>query len=121
MSPIDFQVVMGEPQVFNDDGLSPKVCNCEVCLLHVLAVSEYDLNLLCDESILIQSSIDIMGWDWVWQRVGFQLVLLDEGAVDKHSCCARVEEGRDGDGLQGGGGSELHGHVEGVGKLRQDV
>ncbi len=57
---------MGKPRVPNDDGLLPKVCNCKVCLLHVLAISEYDLDLLCDGSILIQSSIDIMDWDWVW-------------------------------------------------------
>src|SRR5258708_39366137 len=66
VSPVDLQVVMGKPQVSNDDGLSPKVCNHEVCLLHVLAILEYDLNLLHNGSILIQSSIDVVDWDWVW-------------------------------------------------------
>src|SRR6266436_3430078 len=37
VSPVNLQVVMGKPQVSNDDGLSPKVCNHKVCLLHVLA------------------------------------------------------------------------------------
>src|SRR6266436_1881541 len=65
-SPVDLQVVVGKPQVSDDDGLLPEICNCEVHLLCVLAVSEYDLNLLCDGSILIQSPIDIVDWDWVW-------------------------------------------------------
>ncbi len=50
----------------DDDGLPPKVCNCEMHLLHVLAILEYDLDLLHDGSILIQSSINVMDWDWVW-------------------------------------------------------
>ena len=49
----------------NDDGLLPKVCDCEVHLLHVLAISEYDLDLFHDGSILIQNSIGVMDWDWV--------------------------------------------------------
>src|SRR5260221_4501466 len=43
VSPVDLWIVMGKPQVSNDDGLSPKVCNHKACLLHVLAISEYDL------------------------------------------------------------------------------
>src|SRR5260221_5051565 len=65
-SPVNLQVVMGKPQVSNDDGLLPEVCNCEACLLHVLAISECDLDLLCNGSILVQSSINIVDWDWVW-------------------------------------------------------
>ncbi len=57
---------MGKPQVSNDDSLSPKVCNHKACLLCVLAISEYDLNLLHDGSVLVQSSINIVDWDWVW-------------------------------------------------------
>ena len=48
-------------------------------------------------------------------------MLLDEGMVDKHSSCAGVEKGGHVDGLQGGGGSELHGHVESMGRLRQNI
>src|SRR5258708_38610237 len=53
----------------NDDSLSCEVHNHEPCFLHVLAILEYDLDLFCDGSILIWSSIDIMDWDWVWQWV----------------------------------------------------
>ncbi|SRR5258708_39089720 len=63
-----------------------EVGDCEVRFLHVLAIPEYDLNLLCDGSILIQSSIDIVDWYWVWQGAGFQLMLLGKGLVDKHPC-----------------------------------
>ena len=35
----------------------------------MLAISEYDLNLLHDGSILVWSSIYIVNWYWVWQGV----------------------------------------------------
>src|SRR5260370_37306426 len=81
----------------NDDSLPPKICNCEACLLCLLAILEYDLNLLHDGSVLIQSSIDIMDWAWVWLGAGFQLVLLPKGTVDDRSCFTRSKNGRFGD------------------------
>ena len=70
----------------NDDGLLPKVGNCKVGFLCVLAIPEYDLDFLHDGPILIWSSIDIVDWHWVWQGASLQLVLLDKGSVDKHPC-----------------------------------
>src|SRR5258705_6571544 len=67
-------------------GLSSKVGNCKAHFLHVLAILEYDLNFLCDGSILIWSSINIVNWYWVWQGASLQLVLLGKGSVDKHPC-----------------------------------
>ena len=69
----------------NDDGLPPKVGDCQACLLRVLAISEYNFDLLCDRTILVQSSIDVMDGYWVRQGMGLQLVLLDKDPVDKHS------------------------------------
>ncbi len=89
--PVNLQVVMGEPGVSNNDSLLPKVCDDKVHTLCMLAILEYNLDFLCDGSILIWSSIDVMNWDWVWQGVGFQLVLLDKGGVDEHSCCTRAK------------------------------
>src|SRR5258708_6524024 len=63
------------------NSLLPKVCNHEVHLLCMLAVSEYDLDLLHDGSVLVQSSINIMDWNWVWQRGGFQRMLLGGGGT----------------------------------------
>ena len=90
---------MGEPQMSDDDSLPSKVGNHETCFLHVLPISEYDLDLLCDGSILVQSPINIVDWYWVWQGASFQLMFLDEGSVDKHPCCAQVEKGGGGDGV----------------------
>ncbi len=70
----------------DDDGLLSEVGNCKVRFLHVLAIPEYDLDLFHDGSILVQSSIDVVDWYWVWQGVSFQLMLLDKGSVDKHPC-----------------------------------
>ena len=63
-----------------------EVGDCEACFLHVLAILEYDLDLLHDGSVLVWSSIDIVDWYWVWHGVSFQLMLLDKGLVDKHPC-----------------------------------
>ena len=71
----------------DDDGLPSEVGDCEVCFLCVLAILEYDLDFLCDGSILVWSSIDIVNWYWVWQGASLQLVLLGKGSVDKHPCC----------------------------------
>ena len=101
----------------NDDCLPPEVGNSKVCPLRVLAIPEYDFDFLRDGSILIRSPIDIVDWYWVWQGVGLQLVLLDEGSIDEHACCARVEEGGGGDGTQGGGGPEFYAHVKGTDRL----
>src|SRR5258707_14936224 len=87
VSPVNFWVMMGKPQMSNDDGLLSEVGDHEMHFLCVLAISEYDLNLLHDGSILIRSSIDIVDWHWVWQGASFQLMLLDKGSVDKHPCC----------------------------------
>ena len=108
---------MVEPQVSNDDCLPPEVGNSEARLLRVLTVLEYDFNFLCDGSVLIWGPIDIVDWYWVWQGAGLQLVLLDEGSIDEHACCTRVEEGGGGDGTQGGGGPEFYAHVKGMDRL----
>ncbi len=71
----------------DDDSLPSEVGNCEACFLHVLAILEYDLGFLCDGSILVWSSIDLVNWSWVWQGASLQLVLLGGGLVDKHPCC----------------------------------
>ena len=75
---------MVEPQMSDDDSLLPKVGDCKAHFLHVLAILEYDLDFLCDGSILIWSSIDIVNWYWVWQGASLQLMLLDKDSVDKH-------------------------------------
>src|SRR5258707_8576098 len=72
---------MGTPQMSNDDGLPSKVGNCKACFLCVLAIPEYDLDFLCDGSILIWSSINIVDWYWVWQGVSLQLVLLGKAQL----------------------------------------
>src|SRR5260221_926150 len=51
----------------DDDGLLSKVGNCKAHLLCVLAILEYDLNLLHDGSILVWGSIYVVNWYWVWQ------------------------------------------------------
>src|SRR5260370_34290778 len=61
---------MGKPQMSNDDGLPSEVGDCKVHFLHVLAIPEYDLNFLCDGSILIWSSVYVVNWYWVWQGRG---------------------------------------------------
>src|SRR5258708_20349723 len=84
VSPVNFWVVMGKPQMSDDDGLLSEVGDCEACFLRVLAILEYDLNFLCDGSILIWGSIYIVNWYWVWQGASLQLMLLGKGSVDKH-------------------------------------
>src|SRR5258708_11253211 len=86
-SPVNFQVVMGKPQMSNDDGVPSEVGNCKACFLCVLAIPEYDLNFLCDGSVLVWGSIYVVNWYWVWQGVSLQLVLLGKGLIDKHPCC----------------------------------
>ncbi len=86
-SPVNFWVVMGKPQMSDDDGLPSKVGDCKACFLHVLAILEYDLNFLCDGSVLVWGSIYNVNWYWVWQGVSLQLVLLGKGSIDKHPCC----------------------------------
>src|SRR5258708_39757356 len=75
VSPVNFQIVMGKPQMSDDDGLLSEVGDCKAHFLHVLAIPEYDLDFLHDGSILIfvWSSIDIVNWYWVWQGVSLQL------------------------------------------------
>ena len=72
----------------NDDGLSSEVGYHKACLLHMLAIPEYNFDLLCDRTILIWGSIDIMDGYWVGQGTGLQFVLLDEDPVDKHPSCS---------------------------------
>src|SRR5258708_39983183 len=114
--PVYLWVMVSETGVSNYDHLASKVGNCKACLLHVLPISENYLCFLHDGSVLVWGAAYIVGWDRVQQGAGFQSVLLDEGAVEKHSHCARVEEGRG-----GGGGLELYSHIEGVGGLREDI
>ena len=63
------------------------VSDCKACFLCVLTILEYDLDFLCDGSILVWGSINIVNWYWVWQGASLQLVLLGKGLVDKHPCC----------------------------------
>ncbi len=85
-SPVNFWVVMGKPQMSNDDSLLSEVGDCKAHFLCVLAILEYDLNFLCDGSVLIWGSIYIVNWYWVWQGASLQLMLLGKGSVDKHPC-----------------------------------
>jgi len=83
--------------VSNDDGLPSEVGNCEMCLLHVLAISEYCLHFFSDGSIFIWGTIDVVDQNWVQQRVGFQFVSLNKGTIDEHACCTIVKQRRGGD------------------------
>ena len=87
VSPVNLWIVMGKPQMSDDDSLPSEVGDCKVHFLCVLAIPEYDLNFLHDGSILIWSSIYIVNWYWVWQGASLQLVLLGKGLIDKHPCC----------------------------------
>src|SRR5260370_8380434 len=58
---------MGKPRMSDDDGLLSEVGDCKAHFLCVLAILEYDLNFLCDGSVLIWGSIYIVNWYWVWQ------------------------------------------------------
>src|SRR6266436_3539086 len=80
---------MGKPRMSDDDSLPSEVGNCKAHFLHILAIPEYDLNFLCDGSILVWSSIYVVNWYWVWQGASLQLVLLGKGLVDKHPCCTK--------------------------------
>ena len=72
----------------NDACLPPEVGDSKARLLHVLTILEYDFDFLRDGSILIRSPIDVVDWYWVWEGVGLQPVLLDEGSIDEHARCA---------------------------------
>src|SRR5260370_6952027 len=74
-SPVNFQVVMGKPQMSDDDSLPSEVGDCKACFLHVLAIPEYDLNFLHDGSVLIWGSIYILNCYLVSPAIILHLVL----------------------------------------------